>query len=149
VCLLKQIKKILTRKREIIFMKLLMKSLTTATILLDVATASEIGRLEGFQSGIDGSWYDQAQSGQGFSLEYLNSDSINGSDNDKIILYHYTFSEVDGAPYWLVCVGDIGKKRDNVNMNAAELECFHADNGIFLEESDTNVAPWGIHCRSS
>ncbi len=122
-------------------MKLFLICFLSLLVISAFAEPGEIGTVESFQPGISGSFYDPNQDGQGIQLEYLSDFQGNG---DTLVLYLYSYSELDQVPTWIICVGNVETKRANeVNKNAAELDCFYTAGGMFLEQSNVHTISWG------
>ncbi len=120
-----------------------MKSLIMSIILLASAavSAQSIGTLESMQPGVSGLFFNPDQDGQGIHIEYL--ENFN-EGLDTLVMTVYTYSEIDNAPTWLVCQGNIETKGINsVNKNAAKLNCYYTETGEFLGGGSSQSVLWG------
>ncbi len=120
-----------------------MKALLTTIILLSslVAGAQSIGTLESMQPGVSGLFFNPDQDGQGVHIEYL--ENFN-EGLDTLVMTVYTYSEIDNAPTWLVCQGNIETKGVNsINKNAVKLNCYYTERGEFLDGGSSASVFWG------
>jgi len=124
--------------------KIILLFITTVLFSITAQAQDKWGFLNSFQPGIAGSFYNPETSGQGINIEYLEKQS---DGKDMLLMYVYTYSEVDGSPTWLICVGNIDKKMsgsEEVNKNAALLDCHYPDSGEFIiGEETSSVYSWG------
>ncbi len=106
-----------------------------------VVSAQAIGTLESMQPGVSGLFFNPDQDGQGVQIEYLENFS---EGLDTLVMTVYTYSEIDNAPTWLVCQGNIETKGVNsINKNAVKLNCYYTERGEFLDGGSSQSVFWG------
>ena len=81
-----------------------------------------------FDSRFNGSWYDPATDGQGFSVEVLDSNGV-------VVSYWYTYTQT-GELRWFVLQGQV---LDGVG----EVTIYQSSGGIFLQDDPTSLTQWG------
>jgi formylglycine-generating enzyme required for sulfatase activity len=81
---------------------------------------------------ISGSWYDPAQSGHGYVLEVLETDTVP-------ILLGYWFVWLDGQPVWVVGIGPIDGDHANLELSYITGAEFPPE----FDSADIRVGPWG------
>ena len=81
-----------------------------------------------FDSRFNGSWYDPATDGQGFSVEVLDNDGV-------VVSYWYTYTQT-GELRWFVLQGQV---LDGVG----EVTIYESSGGIFLQDDPTQLTEWG------
>jgi len=81
---------------------------------------------------ISGSWYDPAQSGHGYVLEVLETDTAP-------ILLGYWFVWLEGQPVWVVGTGPIDGDQANLELSYLTGALFPPD----FESADITMDPWG------
>ena len=81
---------------------------------------------------ISGSWYDPAQSGHGYVLEVLETDTVP-------ILLGYWFVWLDGQPVWVVGTGPIDGDHANLELNYFTGAEFPPE----FDSADIRIDPWG------
>jgi len=79
-------------------------------------------------SRFNGSWYDPATDGQGFSMEVLELQGV-------VVSYWYTYTQT-GALRWFVLSGEI------VN-GIGEVKIYESSGGVFLQNDSTSLTQWG------
>jgi hypothetical protein len=82
----------------------------------------------GFDSRFNGSWYDPATDGQGFSIEVLDQ-------NDVVVSYWYTYTQT-GELRWFVLQGQV---IDGVG----EVIIYESSGGVFLQDDPNLLTEWG------
>ncbi len=114
-------------------MNKLIKRALAATGLFVILTCSSAAATFSITPGITGSWYNPAQSGQGFNIEVL--------PNNQIGVYWYTFDQ-SGNNLWLTGVGVYGGDFPNT----ASIPLTITTGGFFPPKFDPNAItrnPWG------
>jgi hypothetical protein len=76
----------------------------------------------------NGSWYDPATDGQGFSMEVL-------EQYGALVSYWYTYTQA-GEQRWFVLQGDLV---DGVG----EVTIYESTGGVFLQNNPTTLSVWG------
>jgi CubicO group peptidase (beta-lactamase class C family) len=79
-------------------------------------------------SRYNGSWFNPATSGQGFSVEVLDARA-------EIVSYWYTYTE-DGAKRWFILQGTI-------EDGEGEVVVYETEGGVFMQNDPVEVIEWG------